>query len=227
MSGKLLQFAGNPHDESMRLLPWLLNGTLDADERAFVEGHLQECARCRSELETLRGVQAACERTDDDSPPPPAFARLRARIDASEPAAASFWRARLSALAGGWRRAPGWLRGLAWAQAALLLAVVAAWSLRGTPAASQPAYRTLGSGTAAGVALPGEARLLLVFAPETDQGSTRQLLRATGARIVDGPSDAGAYVIAVDARRAAAARDALRAADGVQLVEVLDAGTPQ
>ena len=227
MSGKLLQFAGNAHDESMRLLPWLLNGTLDADERAFVEGHLKDCTRCRSELETLRGVQAACERIDDDSPPPAAFARLRARIDASEPSAISSWRARLSALADGWRRAPGWLRGLAWVQAVVLLAVVAGWSLRGPPAPSQPAYRTLGSGAATVAALPGEARLLLVFAPETDQGSTRRLLRATGARIVDGPSDAGAYVVAVDARRAAAARDALRAADGVQLVEVLDAGIPQ
>lgn len=225
MSGKLLQFGGNAHDESMRLLPWLLNGTLDADEHAFVEGHTLGCTRCQSELEALRGLQAACERTDGEVPPP-AFARLRARIEAGEPRATSPWRLRLSALARGWREAPGWLRGAACVQAVLLLAFVAIWSLREPPAGSQPAYRTLGS-AATGVAAPGEARLLLVFTPETDQERMQRLLRASGARIVDGPSDAGAYVVAVDASRAAAARDALRAAAGVQLVQVLEPGTPQ
>ncbi len=228
MSGKLLQFGGNPHDESMRLLPWLLNGTLDAEARAFVDGHLQGCARCRAELDALRGVQAVCERTDGEVLPPPAFERLRARIEADEPRPAPSLRARLSALANGWRMTPGWLRAVACAQAALLLAFVAGWWLLRNPATTpQPAYRTLGSGAGTGVVAPGEVRLLLVFAPQTEQGSVSRLLRASGARIVDGPSDAGAYVVAVAARRAAAARDALRAADGVQLVEVLGPEAPQ
>ena len=227
MSGKLLQFGGSAHDVALRLLPWLLNGSLDADERAFVDGHVQGCTRCQSELEALRGLMAACERTDGEVLPPPAFARLRARIETDEPRIASSWRARLSALARGWREAPGWLRAAACVQTVLLLAFAAVWSLREPPATPQPAYRSLGSGAVAGAAVPGEVRLLLVFTPETDQDSTRRLLRASGARIVDGPSDAGGYVIAIEAPRAAAARDALRAADGVQLVEVLEPGTPQ
>ena len=226
MSGKLLQFGGSAHDEALRLLPWRLNGTLEADERAFVDAHVQGCRHCQAELEALRRVQAACERTDDEALPPPAFARLRARIAAGEPRSAAPWRARLSRVAGGWRQAPRWLRGAVAAQAALLLVFVAAWWLQAPPAAPPPAYRTLGDGVAAAAA-PGEVRLLLVFAPDTDQGTTRRLLRASGARIVDGPSDAGAYVVAVDARRAAAARDALRAAGGVQLVEVLEPGALQ
>ena len=72
-------------------------------------------------------------------------------------------------------------------------------------------YRTLGNGAFAGVVAPSEATLLLVLAPDVDQAQTRRLLRASGARIVDGPSDVGAYVVAVDAKRASASRDALRA----------------
>ena len=51
----------------------------------------------------------------------------------------------------------------------------------------------------------------------------QQLLRASQARIVDGPNEAGAYVLAVPVGREASVRDALRAAPGVTLVESLDA----
>ena len=49
----------------------------------------------------------------------------------------------------------------------------------------------------------------------------RGLLRASEARIVDGPNDAGAYVLAVPPARVAMVRDALRAAPGVTLVATL------
>jgi hypothetical protein len=48
------------------------------------------------------------------------------------------------------------------------------------------------------------------------------LLQANQARIVDGPSDTGAYVIAVPASRAASVRATLRAAPEVRLAESLD-----
>lgn len=219
MSGKLLPFGGGAHEQSLRRLPWLANGTLDADERASVEAHLRGCRQCQVELALLREVQVACVAVDE-AVPPPAFARLRTRIEAGGPVAPAPWRARLSGWTRGWRAPPGWLRGLACVQAALLL-VLATWTLR-APAPPAPAYRTLGSGAAAGVVAAGEARLVVVFVPGLDQASTRQLLRASGARIVDGPSDAGAYVVAVEGAHAVAARDALRAARGVQLVELLD-----
>lgn len=220
MSGKLLQFAGDPHHEALRLLPWRLNGTLDADECAFVDGHVRDCARCRSELDALRIVQETCLREDEGTPP--AFARLRARIEAGAgPAPADPPRWSWRRLRAGWGEAPAWLRAAACVQAALLVAVALAWPAR--EPAPRP-YRTLGNGAFAGVAAPSEATLLLVLAPDVDQAQTRRLLRASGARIVDGPSDVGAYVVAVDAKRASASRDALRAAPGVQMVETLDSG---
>jgi predicted anti-sigma-YlaC factor YlaD len=37
-------------DQSIELLPWLLNGTLEAEERAEVRRHLATCDRCREAL---------------------------------------------------------------------------------------------------------------------------------------------------------------------------------
>jgi hypothetical protein len=49
----------NGHQEILELLPWYLNGTLGADERARVQGHLQECATCRYEMDEMKGLQSA------------------------------------------------------------------------------------------------------------------------------------------------------------------------
>ena len=51
------------------------------------------------------------------------------------------------------------------------------------------------------------------------------LLAASGARIVDGPNEAGAYVLAVPPARLGGVRDALRSAPGVVMVEALPGPT--
>lgn len=43
----------NNHHESMNLLPWYVNGTLDDSERLFVEKHTKVCLHCRRELANL------------------------------------------------------------------------------------------------------------------------------------------------------------------------------
>jgi len=43
-----------PHDRTLELLPWFLNGTLDAAERREVEAHLASCDACREELAATR-----------------------------------------------------------------------------------------------------------------------------------------------------------------------------
>jgi hypothetical protein len=118
---------------------------------------------------------------------------------------------------GTWATAPLWLRGAVAAPCALLLALGGAWFAREQPAP----YRTLGDIPAS---VPGsmDARLVVVFEPGASQARTQELLHASQARIIDGPNDVGAYVLAVPAARAASVRDALRAAPGVTLVESLE-----
>jgi len=46
------------HDRAFGLLPWLVNGTLDATERDAVEQHARTCMVCRRELKEQRHLKA-------------------------------------------------------------------------------------------------------------------------------------------------------------------------
>ena len=219
MSGRVLPFAGSQHRQAERSLPWLVNGTLDDDERTMVERHVDACVDCQQQLAQWRALQETCAvPTAHALDPMPSFTRLRSRLQAPRARPpVSRWRAMRSA----WTTAPPWLRGAVAAPCALLLALAGAWFAREQPAP----YRTLGDMPAAEPA-SADARLVVVFEPGASQARTQQLLRASQARIVDGPNEVGAYVLAVPAARVASVRDALRAAPGVTLVESLDPEPP-
>ncbi len=111
------------HARARRLTRLLALHALDAGEREAARRHLDDCAPCRSEHETLRGMLARIERESVRAAEPPLplalfAARVRARLDAEQPL---FRRASFSASS-----APGrapWLRP-AWAAAAAVLAFV-------------------------------------------------------------------------------------------------------
>lgn len=204
MSGRVLRFEGSAHQESERLLPWLVNGTLRDDELRLVQQHLGECEACQHEVAWLRSLQAACA----DEPVPAAattrsLRRLHRRLRSTGDGPRR-----------GWGRRQRWLGWVIAAQAVLVLALgVALFRISRPPPA--PAYHTLSAAPA-----PSE-RLVVRFAPTLTEAPLRQLLLANDARIVDGPTEAGGWVLSVPAARAPAVRAALRAAPGVTLVESL------
>ena len=209
MSGAILMFEGGRHAEAQRLLPWLANGTLEPDEAARVHRHLAGCRACQDELEALQSLRVACADADtpDAHDPDAGWARLRPRLGRRST------RTHVDA------RPPPWLGWALAAQAALLAAfAVALWQRPEPPAP----YRLLGTSASAG-------DLIVVFDPRVDEATLRGLLRASGTRIVDGPNEAGAYVLAVPPARMASVRAALRAAPGVRLVESLapESGAPE
>ena len=215
MNGSILPFEGRRHVEAQRLLPWLLSGRLEEDERAWLEPHMAGCSDCRRELEQLRALREACVQAGDDAPGDgggDAFAvssaadrgwrRLRPLLQRSRPQRDEAWRRPAAPR-------PRWLGWAVAAQAATLAALaVALWQ---QPAPAR--YRTLG-------ALPAtpSGNLVIAFDPRLDEAHLRRLLLASQARIVDGPNEAGAYVLSVPPSRLAMVRDALRAAPGVTLV---------
>jgi hypothetical protein len=215
MSGRVLHFENPAHREIDALLPWYANGTLSEDECERVEAHLSGCARCQRELDWLRELRAAA------SEPAPvgdqveaSLERLRGRLDAG---AAQRLSSPLRIAREGWRRAPRWTR---WALAAQLVLCA---GLAGALVASRaPAvYHTLGSGSTAGA---DEARLVVMFEPSMTESRLHALVQGGGARIVDGPTGTGAYVLAVPRARAGRLLATLRHDRDVQMAETLTPG---
>lgn len=217
MSGRILQFEARRHGEAMRLLPWLVNGRLDEAERGWMESHVAGCAECRQEIDALRELQSGCRAPDaaDDAcganDADRGWQRLQVRL---QPALAATGERPLQRR---WLR-PHWQRWAIAAQAAVIAILAVVLWQQPEPAA----YHTLGAVSAA---KPGN--LVIVFDPRTDESRMRRLLLASQARIVDGPNDAGAYVLAVPPARLPMIRDALRAAPGVTLVATLAPGASQ
>jgi len=200
----IVRFETDPHTTVQSLLPWYATRRLDADDLALVETHLATCPSCRAEL-------------DIDN-------RLRVLMSDAPPAGDTdqAWRAMRAKLANddaGPRRAgKPWLRWLVGAQTALVatLAGLLLWP-HGAPAPAGEDYRALG--TPAAAAAPNA---IVMFRPAATEAQMRAALRASGARLVGGPTATNAYLL----RLPSAGHDtiaALRAQPGVTLAESLDA----
>jgi hypothetical protein len=213
MNGRILPFEPRGHDEALRLLPWLVNGSLEAEARGWVDAHVIGCAECRRERALLEDLHAAClQEEESDAGVDAGWRRVRACVQprAAAPSPWQAWRRQ-------WAHAPRWVGWTLAAQAALVVAFGGLLAV-GVPRVQAPSatYRTLGA-TSTG-------NLMVMVDPAMREAQWRGLLQASGARIVDGPNAAGAYVLAVPPQRTAHACDALRAAPGVLLVERIDGG---
>jgi anti-sigma factor RsiW len=188
----------NPHTdhaEAQDALPWLANGTLAGAELERVQAHVETCARCRADLALLRTVHAAGPAPDLDFDPDRALAKLMPQLDAAPapaqepPGLLQHWRNRLAANDGTWLRA---------AVAAQFCAIAVLAALLARPGARPVAaddYRVLGASGANGM-----ARVVVTFRPDTPEAELRRIVRASGARIVGGPTVTDAWLVGADGR---------------------------
>jgi hypothetical protein len=86
------------------------------------------------------------------------------------------------------------------------------------PRPRDDAYHALGSASRA-----SDASIVVVFRPDASELQIRQALRDSDARLVDGPTVTGAYLLSTAATRHAAAIERLRAHSAVLRVESLEA----
>jgi anti-sigma factor RsiW len=213
VSEPVLPFDTPAHKVADVLLPWFVNGTLEDDELAFVQQHLSECVRCQREVEWLRDLRRACAEGEGTPGASRVFQKLQRQLD--EPRSA---RRAPSRVRGAWTGASRWSR---WAMA-VELAVIVGLGVALLPAADGPAlYRTLG---AANPVAQRQGTLVVVFDPRTSEADLRRILRQAGAHVVDGPTQANAYVLEVAAERRKQTLETLRAEPAVTLVEQLDSG---
>ena len=186
------------HSSVQLLLPWYVTGRLDESERAELELHLAGCARCRAELALERELHATQALPGAVGDAERGLASMRQRIAGAKSGArrpAVPW----------WR----WALGAQFALILLLLVVLAAPRFEGER------YRGLGGAGAS-------ANAVVMFRPEATEAQIREALRASGARLVGGPTATQAYLLSLpQADAAALAR--LRAQPAVTLAESLDA----
>ena len=210
MTGRILKFDPNVHRAVDALLPWLVNGTLDDDERKVVLAHLETCAQCRREVEWLRDLQSACAATVAPDAPD-GLRKLRHALETRST------NLRLPApLREAWLRSNGWMRAAAVASMVIVAGLAALSVVRER---AEPAlYHTLGASSAA-----GGGALAVIFEPATPEAELRRIVHEVGARIVDGPTQANAYLLDVPAERRREAMLALQRERAVAFVARMDA----
>jgi len=204
MVGDLVQLR-DAHDRAQMLLPWHVNGTLEPGDAALFEAHLAECEECRRDLAAeiaLRGLYAEVPAVEPAALPTKLEARRR-------PARRRPWQALPRRLGSPWGKA---------AAAAAALVLLAVFAL---PAERDGPYRLLGADEPA-----AQGNAIVLFSPDTPERDLRAALEQAGARLVDGPTASGAYIVQVPPETRAAALDGLRARPQVILAEPVDAAAP-
>ena len=222
---------GSAHRDIQALLPWYVTGQLDAADRALVAAHLGDCEDCTAQLEIDRRLERAVTRVPNEVEAgwaamsarldAPARRRLRASSSLAAPASPPLAAPASPSLAA---RAPrragsggGW-RWIGWGIAAQL-AVASVVGIAFIGVSNPPAdFRVLGTREAP----VASGNLIVIFRPETSERQFRETLRANAARLVDGPTAANAYVLAVPSERRTALLASLRAAPHVLLAEPID-----
>lgn len=183
------------HEEAWLLLPWLANGRLGGNDRAWVEEHVRSCAACATEVAAQRRVGEVLSAPERVSyAPGPSFRKLLERIDAdatghATPSARQTLRA--AAARSARRAAHAWRPpGLAWA-ASFVLALGLGAATVTAYYWSQPRYATF---TSPASATPG--MLHIAFDRTITVGEAEDAVRAAGARVITGPDASGIFGVA-------------------------------
>lgn len=194
------------HADAWLSLPWLANGRLAAAQRERLEAHVRTCAECTEELANQRLLCGALAEPDRVTyAPGPSFRKLMDRIDSTRAQAdSSTPTAHLRSKEPLWRPP-----GLAWA-ASIILAV-------GLTGIVTTLYRSSNAEYVTHTDAPNVAPQVLhiAFDRSLSVGEATAALRASGARIVEGPDSIGIVGVAPQAANAGASpsRDLYRLAE--------------
>jgi anti-sigma factor RsiW len=181
------------HDE-VALLPWYVNGTLTQPDRQRMAHHLESCASCRTELDELSHLKTEIASIYSDQPSPSSnLARSVLSTVARDASTRPLRRPDESSWLDGvdhWLRSlflPRWIPSLAGlllvAQAGILLWLILP---QGEPV----------SITTRSLEVP-TVKILVVFQNHATEEQIRSLLQRARGRVIDGPSQDGAYIVEV------------------------------
>lgn len=213
--GHVVSFPADRHQEVQQLLPWYGTGTLDEADRALVDAHLGECAECREELGMEPALTAALASASPDAET--SWESLRMRAGAPAPRRSH----RRWTAAGRRLMRPESLKWVVAAQFVMLVALGVA-ALPASPVARQGDYHVLGDAPTGHT-----GNVLAMFRPDARVAELRRSLEANGARLVDGPTPAGAYLLQVPGGQNGHALAALRSDPNVTMAEPIEQAPPE
>lgn len=174
------------HSRAFELLPWLVNGSLGAQERDAVEQHVRSCLSCHRELKEQQRLRTALRAQPVVHLSPQTSFEKLARSLEGEPV--------LSERSAAARPRDAFLRFAAVAAAGLLVVGGLLWL---APARhdtrGDAAYGTLASGPQA-----ARGELDVVFAQSITAAEMQGLLEQIGGSIAAGPTENGRYRVRLD-----------------------------
>jgi hypothetical protein len=198
---------GSTHAMNQRfeeLLPWYVNGSLEADDRAFVEAYLEENPEARGELDWHRSLQ---RRVQENAPAVPAtigLAKAMRLIQGDRPTISE----RIGAFFGNLGLRP------AYAMAALAVVAVQGGvilNMLGDANDNADEIRALRA-----VRVEEGPMLKISFAPDAKESDIRMLLAEVQGELAGGPGQLGDYYLRVPAGSEAAALSRVQGATIVQ-----------
>lgn len=197
------------------LLPWYVNGSLGAEDRAFVDAYLAQHPESRSELEWYRSLQ---QRVQENTPAVPAtigLARAMRLIQGDRPTFAE----RIGAFFGNLGMRPSY------AMAALAIVMVQGgviMNLLGEAREDADQIRALNA-----VRVQEGPMLKISFAPDAKEADIRMLVVQVQGELAGGPGQLGDYYLRVPAGSEAAALAKVQAAPIVQAASLAPGVPPR
>ncbi len=208
----IIRLRGSPHEQAQELLPWYANGTLALAEAAAIEAHLAECDECRAELASERSLARDVAALPLDSEH--GWATMSRRLDSAARARQAhpprfFLQQKI---------AVGWSAAITLAAAALVFTLATSLPRE----AAVQTYHVLGAAPSSRT-----GNIVILFKPVATEQEMRAAMIKADARLVDGPSANGSYLVRVGAGDRGRALGQLRASSQVALAEPVDAAGGQ
>ncbi|MFM8900730.1 MAG: hypothetical protein ACKOF9_12405 [Burkholderiales bacterium] len=202
-----------------QLLPWFVNGTLGAEERAWLERLVATYPEAATALACEKNMSAASESLLPVIAQDLGLASLRSRVRADHLSQGKVTLPHQACDTSWWSRVQKWLTTPQWATAMAALVVVQASTIAWLSSSSEEEVSTSRS-----VGVKEIHTLRVSFRAGTSEAEIRAALVSAGARIVGGPTQIGEYWLASDLTSLDEIRAALLKSNIVASMEVDLAG---